>query len=196
MIYTWKEILDNNPQHINIIWYGSLLNINTNSYDDMNKLKPVIVKWYKRIYNLKVIPDNYTEKWLENYKKYLLKYWVKTDEEIDEVFKSNKCVLNCEYTWGNNIMNWLLMSIWNDNLLEFSNREGQYNLRKTNFTYITPETWEYIWEWTNAYILIAKEEVTVKEWVPFLPYHENVQKWAYTLWKYFWKLFDNSTYFL
>lgn len=195
MLYTWSDILKIETDSIQIIWYWSLLNNNTHNYDNLS-LKPVIVKWFRRIYNIKLIPDNYTDEWLNNFKKYLFKYWIINYKDIIKCNKENYCVLNCEYNWNEDIMNWLLISINKKDLLEFSLREAQYNLMKTNFNYINPIDGNVIWKWYNAYILVAKENQIIKKWIPFLPYHENVKEWAYSLWFYFWKTFDQSTTYL
>lgn len=195
MLYNWSNIIESNNDSINIIWYWSLLNTNTHNYD-ISILRPVIVKWFRRIYNIKLIPDNYTNDWLNNLKKYLFKYWIINNKDIIKCNKNNYCILNCEYLWNEDIMNWLLLNISKKDLLEFSLRESQYNLIKTNFDYINPVDGKIIWKWDIAYILVAKNEQIIKKWTPFLPYHNNVKKWAYSHWRYFWKIFEKSTFIL
>ena len=191
MIYSWDDIIKENKESIKLVGYGSLLNKNSNSYDD--SLLPVIVKWFKRIYNIKMIPDNYSEKWLNNFRKYLVKYWIESEEEIDKLNKENMCVLNCTYTWNNNdILNWLLLNIQKKDLVEFSQREAQYNLMKTTFNSIDPHTGEYTWKSGDAYILTAKPEQIITNWQAFQAYHENAKKWAYSIGEYFWKTFEES----
>ena len=117
--------------------------------------------------------------------------------------KYNKTVLNCEYIWGEEKMNWLLMKVYKKDLLEFSIREAQYDLIKTNFDFYDMEDWNIKWDLNNnldknldqneAYILVAKDEMTIDKWIPFSPYHDNVRQWAYSIWEYFWLLFDKST---
>lgn len=122
MIYTWEELIEQKPDFIELIWYGSLLNSNTHNYNKV-ELKAVLVKWFRRIYNIKMIPDNYSIKWINNFRKYLKKYWITKNEEIIELNKKNLCALNCEFTWDNQIMNWLLIKIYSKYLYELSLRE-------------------------------------------------------------------------
>lgn len=122
MIYTWEELIEQKPDFIELIWYGSLLNSNTHNYNKV-ELKAVLVKWFRRIYNIKMIPDNYSIKWINNFRKYLKKYWITKNEEIIELNKKNLCALNCEFTWDNQIMNWLLIKIYSKDLYELSLRE-------------------------------------------------------------------------
>jgi len=93
-------------------------------------------------------------------------------------------------------MNGLLLEIKMNCIEELSLREEQYNLIKTDYQYFCPITWKIIWNWEDAFILIAKENHTVTQWKPFLPYHNNVINWAYSIWDSFWKLFELSTYYL
>ncbi len=191
MIYTWKDIIKENSESINLVGYGSLLNKNSNSYD--SSLLPVIIKWFKRTYNIKMIPDNYSQDRLNNFKKYLIKYWIRNDDEIKRLNKENLCVLNCIYTWNSNdLVNWLLLKINREQLFEFSQREAQYNLIKTKFKSINPESGEYTWKFGDAYILTAKPEQIISEWKAFQAYHENAKKWAYSFWNYFWEAFEKS----
>jgi len=86
MLYSWKDILELEMENFKLIWYGSLLNKNTYNYE-ITDLKPVVVKWFRRIYNLKMIPEKYSDEWIDNYKKYLKKYWVDSDDDIDNLKK-------------------------------------------------------------------------------------------------------------
>jgi len=190
---TWEDIIEENPKYIKVIWYGSLMSESANDYKN-HPLEPVIIEWFKRIYNLKFIPDVYTKKWMDNFKKYLLEYWITTDEEVINLNKKNKCTLSCENTWKKeDLINWLITVIYKKYFDEFSCREQQYNLFETDYKNINPETWEKIWTWWKAYILIAKEEYTTKNGSTFLPYHNNAKKWAYRFWKYFWEMFEKTT---
>jgi len=34
-----------------------------------------------------MIPEKYSDEWIDNYKKYLKKYWVDSDDDIDNLKK-------------------------------------------------------------------------------------------------------------
>lgn len=188
--YTWEEILKMNLSHINLIWYGSLLNPNANSYD--KNISPVTVKWFRRIYNIPVVWKKCTDDWLNHMLSYFKKYWVNTKEDIVKIKKQKSCVLNCIKTKDDHIMNGLLFKIkWKD-IKWLSIRETQYNLLKTDFNFIDEKNWKILSKWKDAFILTAKKWYTIDWWIPFEPYHKNTRKWAYLLWDYFWKLFDES----
>lgn len=188
----WEELISSNLECINIIGYWSLLNKNANSYSDT--LKAVVVKWYTRIYNIKLIPSRYSVEWLHNMKKYLLKYWITTENQITELSKKNVTVLNCIKSENQNLkMNWLMMKLYKKDFVEFSKREAQYTLIKVEYCEINTSTCKELKNKGIAYIVTANEDQIISKGNHFLPYHENVRKWAYSYWKTFWKMFDDST---
>jgi len=191
--YTWKEVIKQNEKHIKIIGYWSLLNDNT--HHSKHILKPVIFYWFKRIYNLRAVPLSPSKKWLKFFKNYLKKYGIINKKSLKKHISSNTCVLNCVKTWNSkDSTNWLCLKVKAKDLINYSIREAQYNLVETNFKYICPETWKETKTSEKAFVLTAKKTKLADKWSPFLNYHINTRKWAYKIWKYFWELFDATTY--
>jgi hypothetical protein len=191
--YTWQDIIKENEKNIKLIGYGSLLNSNTH-HSEHNWI-PVIIKGFKRIYNLRVVPLRPTKKWLKFIKKYWKKYWIINKKTRKQQISKNSCVLNCIYTWNKkDLVNWLCINVQSSDYKSYSVRETQYYLYKTNFEYICPNTWKVTKTNEKAYVLWAKKEAILKKWKPFQNYHINTRKWAYGIWKYFWELFDKTTF--
>jgi len=191
--YTWEQIIKENEKSIKLIWYGSLLNSNTHHSE--HTWEPVIIHWFKRIYNLRVIPIKTNKKWEHFFNNYLKKYWIINKKTQRKYINKKSCVLNCIKTDNKkDIVNGLCIDVPAKDFESYSIREWQYNLYKTPFDYICPKTWEKTKTKEQAYVLVAKNEVLLKRWKPFLNYHINTRNWAYNIWKYFWELFDASTF--
>ena len=191
---SWWEIINSDLEFINLIWYWSLINSNTHKWK-IKWLKPVLAKWFKRIYNLKVIPYDYTKEIVDYYKWYGKKYWVDSEEKIIELSKWKECVLNCLYTWNSSdYINGLLLKIDKESFEEYSKREIQYSLYKAKYHILCPNSGDTSDESKEFwYILIADDSNIINDGIPFLPYHNNVISWAYDLWKSFWEIFEKTT---
>ena len=190
---TWKKLIKETKNKVKLIWYWSLLNSNT--HHTCHIYKPVIFYWFKRVYNLKILTNESEKEFLEFFKQYLEKYNITTEKEIKELIKSNICALNCIPTWNKlDKVNWLCMEIKKEDLYDYSVREKQYDLIETQLDYICTKTWKITKSKEIWYVLTAKNEETIKKWIPFKQYHINTRNWAYNFWEHFWKMFDNSTY--
>lgn len=191
--YTWDKIIKENKKEIKLVWYGSLLNNNTHHSE--HKWEPVIINWFKRVYNLRVIPLKPTKEWKEFFKTYLKKYWIVNKKTQNKYINKTSCVLNCIKTGNkNDIVNGLCINIPSADFKSYSIRESQYNLYKTKIENICPNTWKKTKNKEKAYVLVAKKSILLKKWRPFISYHNNTRNWAYNIWKYFWELFDKSTF--
>jgi hypothetical protein len=188
-LLTWDDILNIDEKSIKLIWYWSLLNENT--HHEKHNYKAVIFYWFKRVYNLKIINDFINKKSVS----YLWQYWITCEEKIKSLINNNICALNCVCTWNTSeIVNWLCLEIEKNDLLDYSIREKQYNLVETKYDYVCPKTWKIEKTSEIAYVLVAKDEEIIANWIPFDKYHSNTRNWAYKLWEYFWKMFDETTY--
>lgn len=191
--YTWQDIINKNDENIKLIWYWSLLNSNTHHSE--HAWIPVLINWFKRIYNLRVVPKKPTKEWMTFIKIYWKKYWIINKKTRKKQINNKSCVLNCKYTWNkDDIVNWLCINVSSQDYQSYSIREAQYYLYKTNFKYICPNTWEMTKTNEKAYVLVAKESILLKKWKPFVNYHINTRNWAYGIWENFWELFDKSTF--
>lgn len=176
------EDLNNlNIDSISIIWYGSLIH---NAWKYSKKYKKVLVKWYKRYYWITVFPENYCDKWFNNFKKYFDQYDL-FDSEINTIRDNNICWL-CLKESVNSLVNWLLYDLKKVHFNEFSLREKWYYLKKVNYSLFSEKN-----NYNNsAYILLPNK--IYDNWYPFLPYHIKIRKKSYELSKDFWIYFDKS----
>ena len=191
---TWKEIIESDVQYIDLIWYGSILNQDSHE-GDTGTPDTVVVKWFQRIYNLKMVPDNLDIEILEAFrKKYWLKYNINSIWEVLELRKQNVCVLNAIHTWNNDdTLNGVLIRIYRQDFETYRKREEIYDLHITNFSYINPINWVIKESEKKCFILSAQEEYLIDNGYAFFPYHEFARRWAYHFGRYFGEMFDKTT---
>ena len=191
---TWEEIIQSDAMYIDLIGYGSILNSNSHEWDTSTP-DTVVVKWFQRIYNLKMVPDSIDDQTLEEFrKKYWEKYWIKNISEVRDLWKENVCVLNCKYTgfsWDK--VNGVVIRIKRQDFETYKKREAIYDLYTTRYHYIEPETGKITHNNHKWYILSAQEDYIIDDGHAFLPYHRFSREGAYHFWEYFGKIFDRTT---
>ena len=191
---TWEEIIASDVTSIDLIGYGSILNTNSHEWET-SQPDSVIVKWFQRIYNLKMVPDSIDDETLEEFrKKYWEKYGVENISQVRELWKQNVCVLNCVYSgfsWDK--VNGVCIRIQRKDFETYKNREAIYDLYTTRYNYIDPENGNITHNSRSWYILSAKNDYIIDNGHAFLPYHTFSREWAYSFWEYFGKLFDETT---
>lgn len=191
---TWDEIIESDVDHIDLIGYGSILNQNSHEWDT-SEPDTVLVRWFKRIYNLKMVPDSIDDNTLEEFrKKYWEKYWVESISEARQLWREKVCVLNCIYTWFSwDKVNGVIIRIKRKDFETYKKREAIYDLYTTRYHYIDPESGKITHNSHSWYILSAMKEYIISDGHAFIPYHEFSRTWAYNYWKYFWEMFDTTT---
>jgi len=191
---SWDEIIASDKQYIDLIWYGSILNTSSHEWQTSTS-KTVLVSGFKRIYNLKMVPWDMDPDILENFrKKYWVKYWLESYEDVIKLQKSNNCVLNIIPWDCDDILNGVLIMIHREDFVTYKQREEIYELFETQFEFIHPVTWDKNSSDHSAYILSALPEYTIDWWHAFLPYHNFSRDGAYEFGDYFGKLFDETTH--
>lgn len=192
---TWDEIIASNISYIDLIWYGSILNANSHEWETTEP-DTVIVKWFRRIYNLKMVPDSIDDTTLEAFrKKYWEKYWVKNIIQVRKLWKEKVCVLNCKYTgFSGDKVNGVVIRIKRKDFETYKKREAIYNLYTTRYHYLDPENGKITHNSHSWYILSAQEKYIIDDWHAFLPYHNFSRDGAYNFWEYFGNMFDETTY--
>jgi hypothetical protein len=190
---TWEEIIASDVTSIHLIWYGSILARSTHEGDTSHH-DTVIVKWFQRIYNLKMVPEWFCRMKLEAFmKKYWEKYGITTMEEVDAL-DTKYCVLNAQYTWNSeDYLNWVLVKICKKDFETYQKREEIYDLYQTSYQSICPDTGIICDEEATGYILIAHEQYLIDDGYAFLPYHNLARDGAYSYGEYFGKIFDETT---
>jgi len=191
---TWEEIIASDLTYIDLIGYGSILNTKSHEWETSHP-DTVIVKWFRRIYNLKMVPDSIDDNTLEEFrKKYWEKYNVKNISQARELWKENICVLNCRYTgFSGDKVNWVVIRIKRTDFEIYRKREAIYDLYSTRYHYIDPETGKITHNNHRWYILSAQDDFIINDGHAFLPYHNFSRDGAYSFWEYFGKLFDETT---
>jgi len=192
---SWDEIIESNIDYIDLIWYGSILNAHSHEWDT-SEPDTVLVRGFQRIYNLKMVPDGLDMDILEEFrKKYWVKYGINSIEKVYELKKEKCCVLNAIYTGkSQDKINWVLIRIPRKDFETYKKREEIYDLYKTHYSFIDPESWKisHCKKWW--YILSAHQEyLIIPDGHAFLPYHNFSRQWAYHFWEYFGKMFDETT---
>lgn len=193
--FSWQQILDSDLESIEILWYGSL--IDTGSHHNDHVMTPIVFEGFKRTYNLPVFSHDVWDSELSFMKKYLKRYGITQEEQITKFIQSSPCVLNCTYT-GNkkDIVNWLCLEIKRKDFLDYSLRECCYDLIKTPYHIICPNTGAISQTHKYGYVLVGHDEKIAPSGEIFHAYHEKTRQWAYRIWEYFGKLFDATTYHL
>jgi len=191
---TWEEIIASEVTSIDLIGYGSILNTKSHEWETSDP-DTVIVKWFRRIYNLKMVPDSIDDETLEEFRK---KYWEKYDVEniaqVRELWKENVCVLNCTHTgFSGDKVNWVVIKIKRKDFETYRKREAIYDLYTTRYNFIDPETGEITHNNNRWYILSAQEKYIIDKGHAFLPYHNFSRDGAYSFWEYFGEMFDETT---
>lgn len=192
---TWEEILASDRTHIDLIGYGSILNKNTHegstSYTDT-----VIVHGFKRIYNLKMVPEGFCKQKLKSFmEKYWWKYGITTMEQVAELEKQNYCVLNAICTNDSkDFINGILTHIPRADFEMYQKREEIYDLYETPYYSIDPISWEIQKCHKHGFILSAHSQYLIENGHSFPPYHTLARNGAYDFWESFWKLFDETTF--
>jgi uncharacterized protein (UPF0335 family) len=155
-----------------------------------------MVRWFQRMYNLKMVPSCIDDDTLEKFrKKYWEKYWVKNISEVRELWKQQVCVLNCKYTgfsWDK--VNGVLIRIKRQDFETYKKREAIYDLYTTRYHYIDPETGKITHNNHSWYILSARSKYIIDHGHAFKPYHNFSRDWAYSFWEYFGEMFDKTTF--
>ena len=192
---SWDEIIASDIGYIDLIWYGSILNQSSHEWDTTEP-DTILVRGFKRIYNLKMVPDGLDMNILEEFrKKYWVKYGIDSIDKVYELKKEKCCVLNAEYTWkSQDKINGVLIRIFRKDFEIYKKREEIYDLYKTHYSHIDPDSWEIFHCAKWWYILSAHSQYLIDDGHGFLPYHDFSRKWAYNFWEYFWKMFDDTTY--
>ncbi len=192
---SWEEIIASDSDYIDLIWYGSIMNI-TSHEGEISQTNTVIVSWFQRVYNLKMVPDSINDSTLEAFrKKYWEKYGIYSFEQVKELQKEKVCVLNCMYTGKpENIVNGVLIRITRKDFETYQKREAIYDLYETQYSTINAKCGEILQESQRGYILSAQEEYIINDGHAFLPYHNFSRNGAYEFWDYFWEMFDETTY--
>lgn len=192
---TWNKIIESDVSYIDLIGYGSILNTNSHEWDT-SEPDTVLVKWFQRIYNLKMVPDWLDMEILEEFrKKYWVKYWIDSIEKVYDLKKEKCCVLNCEYTWkSHDKVNWVLVRIPRKDFETYKKREEIYDLYKTHYSYIDPNSGEITHCKKWWYILSAHKQYLINNGHSFTPYHNFSREGAYHFWEHFGRMFDETTF--
>ena len=171
--------------------------MNKNTLFDYDwKMLTWIVKWFKRIYNMQLETEHYKEK-NEKIKVFLNKNLI--DEKVNNYAykEKNNWFLWLNYTKNNNdILNWIIIKIEKKDYKKYAERESKYYLLKIEYQEIHPSNWLKTWKKWDVFINLTKEEYLNNndKIYPNKFYHKNTRNWAYEFWKYFWKMFDETTY--
>lgn len=192
---TWDDLIQSEKESIKLIWYWSILNSHTHEWKT-SMHNTVIVKWFQRIYNLKMVPPGFCKVKLEAFmKKYWGKYGITSMEQVEELEKENVCVLNAICTENkNDMLNGLLVTIQREDFETYKKREEIYDLYETPYCIINPKTGDIEECHEHGFILSAHKEYLIENGKAFLPYHQLSRNGAYNFWEYFWKLFDTTTF--
>lgn len=191
---TWEELINSNIETINIIGYGSLLNINTH-HNNHGELIPVIVKDYQRLYNV-----SYTPEMCETRAKIFEKYAEFQNEDFSKeknklIYETNSGALNVRYKQGCEL-NGLMFEIPKKDFVSYAEREKFYFLDKVEYISINPENGKINKEKQKkeAYIMVAMDS-EINEQNPYYLYDKGCREGAYKLGLFFGLMYDKTTFF-
>lgn len=192
---TWDEIIQSDAEFIDLIGYGSILNSNSHE-GDTSEPNTVIIHGFQRIYNLKMVPENFDMEVLESFRKrYWVKYDVHTIWDMLELQQQSVCVLNVEHTGKQeDIVNGVMIRIARKDFETYKAREEIYDLHQTPYSHINPVSWEIQCCEKWGYVLSAQAQYVIDNGHAFLPYHHFSRDGAYHFGEYFGKMFDDTTH--
>lgn len=187
---TWDELINSNTQAINLVGYGSLLNVLT-IHNNKTQLSPVEVMDYKRVFNC-----YYLDEMIEKRKSIFFEYSNRLQE--NQFFTQNvlskefRGALNVEFSKGT-VLNGLSFEVKKEEFEGYKQREIIYTLEEVKVNYTDAQ--QCFLNNNKTYILVCKNEY-VKNSEPFYIYYKVCRNGAYSFGSEFGELFDNSTFYL
>lgn len=187
---TWDKICKKNPDHIHILWYGSLLNEKTLT-DSTKTVGFWIAYWFKTLFSCQSSATSETYWWQRNLTYLTLGQAKALKKPFLE--EGNNMYLNSQFTWGDNIAIWRIIKINNKDFNYYKEREKQYKLYPVNVAHINPKTGDKLNIVTKSYILV-NDTTDNPNWMPYEAYKEVCRLWAKWIWKFVENVFLNNTY--
>jgi len=197
MRLSWEELINKTDfESINLIGYGSLLNKNTH-HQNLGILKPVIVRGFKRIYNISYTPEQILKRKSNFEKNAYLYHENKNLEKNILSYGTNSGALNIQKD-KNSLFNGLMMNISRKEFNGYAEREKLYYLQSVDYDLINPRDGKIINDNKPlAFVVIVddKDQNKIDVQDIYYLYDKITRNGAYSIGERFGEMYDENTFY-